>query len=390
LITARAPVAQPVPSRTGIGLGVAGAVAVAAAVLAPWTGLGGQVGLTPPGRVMLAAMAVGLGLAAAVSPRRAGCWEALAAGLAALGAAAVLSALTDVLAVAVAVVLVGFAQATRPGRAALVAGLRGPAFGAALLGVGWTLARLPGAAGRAGALCLGLGLAAVAGLVPYLAVVDQDEPPGSPYLPWTAFFGPAVALSLPARFLAGLSVDEGTVLGATLVGLGLLNLAWGTIGAWRTGSDAEAWRCSFLADWGLVLVGLGLFRPDALAAAYLALLSLVLVRLPLALAARPVPEGEQARLAGPFGGLAVVLLAGAAPFSGFPVRLLLVQAATAVAWPLALPLVAGMLLWVAHAGRLARTLGPLQGRTAAGFWLVVACSLALGLLPGVLRAAAGL
>jgi NADH:ubiquinone oxidoreductase subunit 2 (subunit N) len=241
-----------------------------------------------------------------------------------------------------------------------------------------------------GALSLALGLAAAAGLAPYLPNLDAEEPASSSYLAWTAFFGPALALSLPLRLLPALNAGEGAVFGSTLVALGLVNLGLGTLGAWRTASDADAWRYSFLADWGLALVGLGLFMPEGRAAAYLALLSVVLVRLPLYLWARPVLLGREKPRLGPLNVLLAVMLAGAAPFSGFPVRLLVLHAAVQIAWPLAVPLLAAMLLWAAHAFRLARTVGAPRGRGALGLWLTLALSLGLGLAPGVLRAAGGL
>jgi hypothetical protein len=49
-----------------------------------------------------------------------------------------------------------------------------------------------------------------------------------------------------------------------------------------------------------------------------------------------------------------------------------------------------MLLWTAHAFRLARTVGMPQGRGSLGLWLVLALSLVLGLAPGALRAVGGL
>jgi len=88
--------------------------------------------------------------------------------------------------------------------------------------------------------------------------------------------------------------------------------------------------------------------------------------------------------------IVAVLLAGAAPFSGFPVRLLLLQAATRTSWPLAVLLLAGMVLWVAHSLRLARTVDAARGRSALGLWLTVVISLGLGMFSGTIRAAAGL
>jgi hypothetical protein len=49
-----------------------------------------------------------------------------------------------------------------------------------------------------------------------------------------------------------------------------------------------------------------------------------------------------------------------------------------------------MLLWTAHAFRLARTVGTPQGRGSLGLWLVLALSLVLGLAPAALRAVGGL
>ena len=133
-------------------------------------------------------------------------------------------------------------------------------------------------------------------------------------------------------------------------------------------------------------MGIGLLLPDGTAAAYLVLLSVVLVRLPLYLWARPVLLDREPAQPGPAHLLLAVLLAGAAPFSGFPARLLVLHAATQLAWPLAIPLLAGMLLWTAHAARLAGTVAVPRGRGALGLWLVVGLSLVLGLAPGALRA----
>jgi len=346
-----------------------------------------------PGRVMLIAAAGAVLLTTALAPHRIGRWELLGAGLGAVGAMAVLVAVSDPLAVALLLILVGFVWAARRGGRPLAIRVRGPAFAALLLGVGWAFHGTAGPVwlGRAAALSLALSLVAAAGLVPYLQDVDPDAPASYSYLAWTGFFAPALALTLPFRLLPALTPDQATVFGASLVGLGLLNLGWGVVGAWRTGTETEAWRCSFLADWGLVLVGTGLFQPEGFAAAYLALLAIVLVRLPLYLWARPaLLRGERAAMRGSVSVLVAVLLAGAAPFSGFPVRLLLLQAATRTAWPLAVLLLAGMVLWIAHCLRLARTVGTEGRRSALGLWLTIAISLLLGVFSGTIRAAAGL
>lgn len=368
-------------------LGAAGAGLTALAFLAPRLPGGDLLSIQPASQVLLAASAAALATAIAFSTSRLS-WEALAAAFGALGGQALLAGVRDPAAVPALLLLVAFAAAARPGLRPFGLRVRGPALSALLLGVGWSFVQSPGQAwmGRVGALCLALGLAAAAGLLPYLVDLVPEEAPSASYLSWTAFFAPALALALPIRLLAGLTTDEAAVFAAALIGLGLLNVGWGAVCAWLTASDTAAWRYSFVADWGLALVGLGLLTQEGMAAAYLALLAVVLVRLPLALWARPVlVYGEQPSL-GPVNLLITALLAGAAPFSGFPVRLLLLQAATQVAWPLALALLAAMLLWVAHAFRLARTLGRPRGRLAAGLGLTMAFSLALGVLPGALQA----
>jgi hypothetical protein len=396
MITVEAPSrypAPPVPASALLGLGVGGAAAAGLVLAAPALPLplGDALHLAAPGRMLLLASGLALLVTTVLAPHRIGRWELVATGLAGLGGQALLMAVTDPAAAAALLVLAGFAFAARPSGRRFVARVRGPAFATLLLGTGWTLIHLSGAgwAGRVGALVLALGLAAAAGLIPYLADVDAEEPASSSYVVWTGFFGPALALALPARLLPGMPPADGAVFGATLVALGLVNLGWGTVGAWLTGSDLDAWRYSFLVDWGLALVGLGLFLRDGFAAAYLVMLSIVLVRVPLYLWARPALPGQKPTRLGTLNALLAVLLAGAAPFSGFPVRLLVLGAATQMAWPLAIPLVLAMLLSVTSALRLARTLGAHRGRPAIGLWVVLGLGLLLGLAPGALRALAG-
>jgi len=362
------------------------------ALAAPLLPLGRALHLSPAGRALLLASAAALVLTTALAPHRVARRELLAAGLAALGGQALLMALTDPLAIAILLVLIGCGFAARPGARPFVERTRAPVFAAVLIGVGWAFVQLHGPTwvGHAGALALALGLAATAGLVPYLTAVDAEEPASSSFVAWTGFFGPAMAIALPGRVLLAMPAGQAAVFGAALVGLGLVNLGWGTIGAWRTASDVEAWRCSFLVDWGLALVGIGLFLPDGLAAAYLALLGIVLVRVPLYLWARPALLGRQPAKLTATNILLAVLLAGAAPFSGFPVRLLVLSAATQTAWPLAVPLAAAMVLGVTYAVRLARSLGTHRGWTAAGLWITLGLGLLLGVAPSALRSLGGL
>jgi hypothetical protein len=376
------------------GLGVLGAAATALALATSVGRLAGlpiavDVQIPPAARALLLGCLISLALAVVLAPPSASRRELLVAGLAALGGLAALVAAPDPYTAAVVVLLLGAGHAVRAGRRPFAVRMRGPALTALLLGVGWSFVRAGGPLGRVGALGLALALAAGAGLMPYLADFDREEPTTGSALVWTAFLAPALALALLPRILPAMTVQEGTTFAATLIALGLLNLAWGTVGAWRTSDDVAAWRYSFLADWGLALAGMGLLVRDGREAAYLALLAIVLVRLPLYLRARPALLQSVTRPAGPATVLVALLLAGAAPFSGFPVRLLELRAATQLWWPLASVLLALMLLYVASSLRLARTLGLGRGKEAVGFCLVVALSLALGLAPGLFLALGG-
>jgi hypothetical protein len=336
---------------------------------------------------MVAACAVALVLAIGLAARRTRRWDLLAAGAAVLGGLGVLVAVSDPAAVAALILLLGGLHATRPARRSTAVRLRGPALAAFLLGAGWLFAHSSESSmQRVGALFIALAIAATAAVVPYLQELVAEEPATSSPLAWTAFFGPALALALPSRVMGGLGhPGQLTVFWLSLVGLGLINLAWGVVGAWRTESATEAWRDSFIADWGLALVGLGLSvqHGGGFAAAYLVLLAMVLVRVPLYVWARPVLLGEMEPGRGTLNIVVALALSGAAPFAGFPARLLLLRAATETNLLLAAALLVGMLLYLAHAFRLSRTMGGAGSRSALGMCLVLAISTAMGLAPGV-------
>jgi hypothetical protein len=381
-----------------VALGLAGAAAAVVVVWSPAAFRGFEGAPPLPARTMIAACAGTVVLTSALSGPGVRRWDLLAGGSVALGGLALLVAVPDPAAIAALILLLGGLQATLPARRSFALRMRGPAAAALLLGAAWLFVHTSSVgAHRVAALALGLAIAAAAGLAPYLPSLDPDEPAASSCLAWSGFLAPALALALPMRVLP-LNSDELPVFSVTLIGLGLANLAWGTIGAWRAGQLIEAWRDSFLADWGLALVGIGIGllgagSSDARAAAYLALLSIVLVRFPLYLWAQQiarVPEEPRPARAG--GGVLNILLgaalSGAAPFAGFPVRLLLLRAATREAWPLAAALLVAMVIWVVHAFRLGRTLGRPSGRPAVGIWVTLAVSMVLGLAPGVLLAVA--
>jgi hypothetical protein len=367
-------------------LGLAGALMMALLAFPPAQAslLGLSLPAAPRGLLLVSALA--LGLIVTLAPPQADRVGLLAAGLAGLAGLAAVAAAPDVLAVAVVVALLAAGHAALPGRRPFPTRMRAPGLAVALL-LGGALLQHAGPEplfARLSALALVLALVAAAGLVPFLPELDPGEPaPASP-VAWTGFFGPALAVALIARIQPGLGNDGAPVYGALLVGLGVLNLAWGTLGAWLGEGDVAAWRYSFLADWGLALVGLGVVVPDGQAAAYLVLASVLLVRFPLYLWARPVLLGRAQPAMGPGNVLLAAALAGAAPFAGFSVRVLLLRAATEVYWPLALVLGLGMLVWLAHSFRLARTIGAPRGRAAVGVVLALGFSVLLGVAPAAL------
>jgi len=185
-----------------------------------------------------------------------------------------------------------------------------------------------------------------------------------------------------------LPADASDAFGAMLIGLGLLNVLWGTVAAWRTESDAAAWRYSFLSDWGLILCGFGLAIADGQGAALILLLSIVLGRLPLYLWSRQGVR-DKTPTDRPINLLVAAALAGSAPFAGFAARVMLLRGATQIYWPLAVVLAAAMLLWLPASLRLGRSMGLPRGRQAIGVAIVLALSVFLGIYPQPLLALAG-
>lgn len=290
-----------------------------------------------------------------------------------------------------ALLALGVLQAATTREQAFAVRLRAPVVAAAFLALALVFARVagPDALGRFAAVGLVAGLAAGVGLLPYLHRVDGDDALASSPVVWLAFIGPVLAAVIVAQAQTLLSVDAGGVFGAMLIGLGLLNVAWGGVAAWLTESDGAAWRYSFIADWGLVLCGFGLIVGDGQRGAILVLFSIVLGRLPLYVLSRRAVR-DKASMQRPINIVVAAALAGSAPFAGFAARLLLLRAATQLFWPLALVLAAGMLLWLPGSVRLGRSLGAPKGREAVGVALVLAVNVAVGLYPLPLLLAARL
>jgi len=330
--------------------------------------------------IVLAAAA--LAFAVAFSPPAASRRELLGKGGAGIVGAAAIAAVPTFDLTLLVLLALGVLQSVIGGKRPLAIRLRGPVVAVALLGLGAFFARVqgPDVMERFAAVGIVAGLAAGVGVLPYLHPIDPDEPLVSSPVVWLAFVGPVLAAVVVQRAQSLLPVDAAGAFGAMLIGLGLINVAWGGAAAWLTESEASAWRYSFVADWGLVLCGLGLIVADGQRAAIVLLFGIVLGRLPLYLVSIHAVR-EKAVRGRPVNLVVAAALAGSAPFAGFAARILLLRAATQLFWPLAIVLATGMLLWLPGSLRLGRSLGLPKGRQAVGVALVLAVNVAAGLYP---------
>ena len=345
-----------------------------------------RLALPPPLLAVLVATFLTGALAVLLVPPGAARLPMLWSVLSGLTAVTAIAVLTDPLLMALVVLLVACGQAALPALRPFVERMRAPAFGGLALAFGLILAGGVDAVPlqKVAGLAVVLGFAAMIGLAPYLQALDPREPaPASP-MAWLAFLGPGIAVAMAVRVAPTLSADAGTAYTEVLLAFGLFNIAVGAAGSHFSKQASDGWRYALLGDWGLVLAGFGLLTPGGAGAAYLLLLSILLVRLPLYLMARPaLVRGDLA----PLSAWTLVLaaaLAGAAPFLGFPARLLLLRSATVVAWPLALVLAVAMLAWLPQSIRLARTIGRPTRLGGAVLLLLGLLSAGIGLYPAPL------
>jgi hypothetical protein len=311
-----------------------------------------------------------------------------AAGL--VGTAAIVAAPTLDVALLVLLAL-GVLHAAVSGTRSFATRLRPPLIAVAMLALGLLLVRVqgPDLLARFGAVGLVAGIAAGVGVLPYLHPVEPDEALTASPVAWLGFVGPVLATVVVVRAQGLLTVDAGGAFAALLIGLGLLNMAWASLGSWLTEDEVAAWRYSFVADWGLVLCGFGLTVIDGRRGALLVLFSILVGRLPLYLLSRQSIR-DKTTTRRPINVVVAAVLAGSAPFVGFAARILLLRASTQIAWPLAVVLALVMLLWLPGSLRLGRSLGQPRRRQALGVALVLAVNVAAGLYPLPLLAAAQL
>jgi NADH:ubiquinone oxidoreductase subunit 4 (subunit M) len=339
---------------------------------------------------LLLAAAATLGLTVFLGPPRVRRASLLIRGLVGLAGMAAIAIAPTLDLILLILLVLAVLQAGLVSQRNFAARIRAPVLAISLLALGLAFERIEGPVVllRFGAVGLVAGLVAAIGLLPYLHEFDPEETTVASPIPWIAFVGPLLAVTVLGRAKQIVPADASDAFGAMLIGLGLLNVLWGTVAAWRTETDASAWRYSFLSDWGLVLCGFGLAIADGQGAALILLLSIVLGRLPLYLWSRQAVR-DKTRTDRPVNLLVAAALAGSAPFAGFAARVMVLRGAAQVYWPLAVVLAAAMLLWLPASLRLGRSMGLPRGRQAVGVAIVLAVNVFLGLYPQPLLALAG-
>jgi hypothetical protein len=372
-------------------LGAAGLVAIVLStpgIASDQIGLG--LSISPVSRALLLAAAASLTLVVTFAPQRAERALLLTWGLAGIAGMAAIAASPSLDLVILVTLAIALLQAAVAGRRPLAARLRAPALAVALLGAGLVFARIDGAPILAKLAAVGLvaGLAAAVGILPYIHEFDPDEVTAASPVAWIAFIGPILALEVVTR-ARDLIPTAAAAFGAMLIGLGLLNILWGSLASWFSEKGASAWHFSFMADWGLVMCAFGVPVADGQAAALLVMYGILLSRLPLYLWSRQSLR-ERIQTDRPINLLAAAMLAGSAPFAGFAARVLLLRGATQLYWPLALVIGIGLLLWLPPSLRLGRSLGLPKGRQAVGAGIALALSVAIGLYPQPILSLAGL
>jgi hypothetical protein len=352
--------------------------------------LGVTLSISAMSRALLLAAAGALALVVAFAPSGAGRAALMTWGLAGYAGMAAIAAAPSLDIVILVTLGIALLHAALAGRRSLAARLRAPALAVALLGAGLLFARAEGPPmlARFAAVGLAAGLVAVLGLFPYIHEFDPEEVTAASPIAWLAFLGPILGVVIITR-ARELVPTAAAAFGAILIGLGLLNVLWGSLASWLTEKGTSAWRYSFMADWGLVLCAFGIQVGDGQAAAVLILFSLLLSRLPLYLWSRRSMR-ESIQTDRPINLLAAAMLAGSAPFAGFAARILLLRGATQLYWPLALVIGVGLLLWLPPSLRLGRSLGAPRGRQAVGVGIALAAGAAIGLYPQPILSLAGL
>jgi hypothetical protein len=372
-------------------LGLSGLVAIALSIPGGTSAqLGITLSLSSESRSLLIAAAAALALVVALAPLLVERALLLTWGLAGLAGMAAIAAATSLEVIVFVILVLSVLQAASAGKRSFATRLRGPVLAVVLFALAAASARNDGPPILSHLAAVGLvaGLSAALGTLPYIHQFDPEERTVTSPIPWMAFLGPVLALAVLTR-ARDLVPSEGAAFGAMMIGLGLLNMLWGSLASWRTENGVAAWHYSFMADWGLALCGLGLAVVDGQRAALLVFYGILLSRFPLYLWSRQSLR-EKRPNDRPINLLAAAMLAGSAPFAGFAARVLLLRAATQLYWPLALVIGLGLLLWLPPSLRLGRSLGLPRGRQAWGVGIALAVNVVIGLYPQPFLSMAGL
>jgi hypothetical protein len=375
----------------GAVLGLCGVVAIVLAIPGRTSAqLGIALSLSSESRSLLIAAAAALALVVALAPLLVERAILLTWGLAGLAGMAAIAAATRIDMIILVVLGLSVLQAASAGSRSFATRLRALVLAVAVLALAAAFARNDGPPilSRLAAVGLVAGLSAALGTLPYIHEFIPEERTVTSPVPWMAFLGPVLAVAVLTR-ARELVPSDAAAFGAMMIGLGLLNMLWGSLASWRTESGAAAWHYSFMADWGLALCGFGLAIADGQRAAILMLYGILLSRLPLYLWSRQSLR-EKRPNDRPINLLAAAMLAGSAPFAGFAARVLLLRGATQLYWPLALVIGLGMLLWLPPSLRLGRSLGLPRGRQAWGIGIALAVNVVIGLYPQPFISLAGL
>ena len=219
----------------GVALGAAGLVAIALNDARVSNLVGIPLLISPFSRALLIAAAASLTAMIAFAPARTERAVLLTWGLAAIAGMAAVAAAPSRDVVFEIVRAMAILQAATEGKRPVATRLRVPALAVALLAITLLLARAEGPPPLSRLVAVGLvaGLVAAIGLLPYIHEFDPEEATWASPISWIGFAGPVLAVAILSR--AGeLVPSAGGVLGALLIGLGLVNVLWGTLASWRT------------------------------------------------------------------------------------------------------------------------------------------------------------
>src|SRR6202171_6303343 len=213
---------------------------------------------------LLLAATAALGMAVVFAPARVPRSNLLTWGLLGLAGMAAITVAPSLDLVILILLVLAVLQARLASHRDFATRLRAPVLAVVLLGLGLAFERVQGPVvlERFGAVGIVAGLVAAVGLLPYIHEFDPEESVVASPIPWIAFVGPVLAAVVLGRAGQFLPPEAGDAFGSMLIGLGLLNMVWGSVASWRTPNDAVAWRYSFMADWGLALCGFGLLIVD--------------------------------------------------------------------------------------------------------------------------------